>query len=41
MVPGAGAIEFVCPLILLSRIYWPASERDTIVKLLSHSFNAF
>lgn len=38
---GAGATEFVCPLISLSRIYWPASERDTIVKLLSHSLMPF
>jgi len=33
--------EFVCPLISLSRIYWPASKRGTIAKLLSHGFNAF
>lgn len=37
---GAGT-EFVCPLILLSRIYWPASKRGTIAKLLSHGFNTF
>lgn len=35
------ATEFVCPLISLSRIYWPALERGTIAKLLSHGFNAF
>ena len=35
------ATEFVCPLISLSWIYWPALERGTIAKLLSHDFNAF
>lgn len=38
---GAGTTEFVCPLISLSRIYWPASERGAIAKLLSHGSNAF
>lgn len=38
---GTGTTEFVCPLISLSRIYWPASERDAIAKLLSHGSNAF